>query len=417
MVEEYEFGEAARHHDHDAFLGVLAAVAHLVAFREAHRDAEGAAARDNRNLVERVRVLAQERHEGVARFVVGRVALLFVGHQERAALGTHAELVAGFLEVEHRDLLVVEPRGEEGRLVHEVLEVGTCESRRALRDGGYVHVLVERNLALLQVHLQNFFAALQVGQSHHDLAVEAARTQERLVEHVGAVGGCNQDDAFVCSEAVHLHEQLVQCLFAFIVPASEACATLAAHRVDFVDEQNARSVLLARFKKVAHAACTYAHEHLHEVGTRHAEERHSRFAGDGASEKRLAGTRRPDEQGSLRDASTEFVILFRGLEEFHEFLQVLLSLVATRHVVEGSLLLRVGAEDFRLALAETERVLAGATHLAARHDPEERDEEDDREECHDGVDPRCRFVDDLHLHALEHFPCGNLFVRNFEHVA
>ena len=143
--------------------GVFAAVAYLVAFGQAHRDTEGAPARDNRNLVERVRMLAQERHERVTRFVVGRVAFFFVGHEERSAFGTHAELVAGFLEVEHRDFLVVEARGEEGSLVHEVLEVCAGESRRAFRDGGNVHVLVERDLSLLQVHLQYFFAALHVG--------------------------------------------------------------------------------------------------------------------------------------------------------------------------------------------------------------------------------------------------------------
>ena len=194
-------------------------------------------------------MLAQKRHEGVACFVVGGVALFFVGHQERAALGTHAELVAGFFKVEHRDFLVVEPRGEEGCFVHQVLEVCTGKSRCSLRDGLHVHVVIERHLALFQVHLQDFFAALEVGESHHNLAVKAARAEQCLVEHVGAVGGGNQDDAFVRGKAVHFHEQLVQGLFAFVVTATETCATLATHGIDFVDEQNTRSVLLAGFKQ------------------------------------------------------------------------------------------------------------------------------------------------------------------------
>ena len=201
------------------------------------------------------------------------------------------------------------------------------------------------------------------------------------------------------------------------MPATEACATLATHCVDFVDEQNARGVFLAGFKEVAHAACAHAHEHFYKVRTGHTEERHSRFASDCACEERLAGTRRPDEQSPLRDSSTELIVFFRVLQELHEFLQVLLGLVATRHVVERGLLLRVVTDNLCLALAKAERVLAATAHLAARHYPEERDEDNDREERHDGVEPRGRFVDDLHLHALEHFPGGNLIVGNFEHVA
>ena len=267
------------------------------------------------------------------------------------------------------------------------------------------------------MHLQDFFASLEVGQSHHDLAVEASRTEQCLVKHVGAVCCRNQDDAFVCSEAVHFHEQLVQCLFAFVVPATEACATLATYGVDFVNKQYTRSVLLAGLEQVAHAACAHAHEHFHEVRTRHAEERHSRFASDCACEESLAGTRRPDEKCPLRDSSTERIVFFWVLQELHEFLQVLLGLVATRHVVERGLLLRVVTDNLCLALAKAERVFAATAHLAARHYPEERNEDNDREECHDGVYPRSRFVDDFHLHALEHFPCGNLLVRDFEHVA
>ena len=360
-------------------------------------------------------MLAQKRHEGVACFVVSRVALFLVGHQEGATFGAHAELVARFLEVEHRHFLVVEACGEECGFVHQVLEVGTGKSRRALRDGRNVYVLVQRNLSLFQVNFQNLFAALQVGQPDHDLPVETSRTQQSLVEHVGAVGGSNQDDAFVCGEAVHFHEQLVERLFAFVVPASEACATLATHGVNFVDEQNAGRVPLAGLEQVAHAACAHANEHLHEVGTRHAEERHAGFACDCTGKQSLAGARRPDKQCTLRDASTEFVVLFRVLQKFHEFLQILLGLVAAGDIAEHGLFLVV-VQLLHLALAETERVLATAAHLPARHDPEECDEEENGEECDQRVDPCCRFVDDLDLDALVGFPCRCHLVCDIEHV-
>ena len=199
----------------------------------------------------------------MACFVISGVALFFVGHEERAAFSTHAELVAGFFKVEHRHFLVVEPCGEERCFVHQVFEVCTGKSRSSLSDSLHVDIIAKRNLALLQVNLQNFFTALEVGEAHHNLAVKAARTEECLI--------------------------------------------------DFVDEQNARSVLLAGFKQVTHAGCTHANEHFHEVRTRHAKERHASFACNCAGEERLTRARRANEQSTLRDASTELVILLRVL--------------------------------------------------------------------------------------------------------
>ena len=157
------------------------------------------------------------------------------------------------------------------------------------------------------VHAQDLLAAAHVGQRHYDLAVEAARAQQRRIEHVGAVGGGDDDDAFVALEAVHLHQQLVERLLALVVAAAEARAAVAADGVDLVDEDDARRVLLRLLEHVAHARGADADEHLHEVGARDGEERHLRLAGDGPRQQRLAGARasRPSARpwGSCRRAS------------------------------------------------------------------------------------------------------------------
>ena len=235
------------------------------------------------------------------------------------------------------------------------------------------------------MNLQNFFTAPEVREAHHNLAVKAARAEESLVEHIRTVRGGNQNHAFVSGEAVHFHEQLVQSLFAFIVTATETSTTLTTHGIDFVDEQNTRSVLLAGFKQVTHAGCTHANEHFHEVRTRHAKERHSCFTCDSAGEERLTRTRRTNEECPLRDASTELVVLLRVLQKFNEFLQVLLGFVATGNIVERRLLLRV--QLAHLALAERERALTATAHLTAHHDVEERNQQNGREERHKRINP------------------------------
>ena len=299
--------------------------------------------------------------------MIGRDPLVLVAHDHAAPLGAEEHLVLGALEVGHRDLLALAPRGEERRLVHEVLEVGADEARRAAREHFELDVVGQRDAA--RVHLQDREAAAQIGSRHDDAAVEAPGPEQRRVEHVGPVGGRDHDHAFVALEAVHLDEELVQRLLALVVPAAEAGAAMAADRVDLVDEDDARRVLLALHEEVADPRGADADEHLHEVGAGDREERNAGLARDGAREERLARAGRPDEQHPLRDAAAEARELLRVLQERDDLFELVLRLLDARDVVEGDALL-VLVEETRARLAEAHRLAAACLHLSDEEDPE-----------------------------------------------
>ena len=191
-------------------------------------------------------------HHGVAGLVVGGQPLLVLGHDHRAPLGAHHHLVLGRLEVDHGHHALAGARGEQGRLVDDVGEVGAGEAGRAAGD--HLGVDVGADAHLLDVDVEDLLAAHHVGVRHHHLAVEAAGAQQRGVEHVGPVGGRDQDHALVGLEAVHLDQELVQRLLALVVAAAEAGAAMAADRVDLVDEHDAGRVLLRLLEHVADAA-------------------------------------------------------------------------------------------------------------------------------------------------------------------
>src|SRR5690606_32970676 len=98
--------------------------------------------------------------------------------------------------------------------------------------------------------------------------------------------------ALVAFEAVHLDQQLVQRLLALVVTAAEARAAMTADRVDFVDEDDTRRVLLRLVEHVADARGADADEHLYEIGARNREKRHLRLTRDRTREQRLAGAGR-----------------------------------------------------------------------------------------------------------------------------
>ena len=114
-------------------------------------------------------------------------------------------------------------------------------------------------------------------------------------------------------------------------------AALAADGVDLVDEHDGGRGRLGLLEEVAHAGRSHPHEHLHEVRAADLEERHAGLARHGASQERLAGPRRPEQEDAARDLGAHRLELGGILEEVLDLLQLLDGLVDARDVGEGGL--------------------------------------------------------------------------------
>ena len=142
------------------------------------------------------------------------------------------------------------------------------------------------------------------------------------------------DDHFVGLEAIHLAEDLIERLLAFVRTAADAGAAHAADGVDFVDEQQAGRVLLGRLEHVADATGADADEHLNEFRAADAVERHAGFAGDRTGQQRLARARRADQQHALGNLRAQSLKLLRAAQELDDLLQLALGVSHVGHVVE-----------------------------------------------------------------------------------
>ena len=138
--------------------------------------------------------------------------------------------------------------------------------------------------------MEDCFPPTHIRTVNHDLAVKTTRAQQCMIQDIRTVGSRNHDNSFVDAKAVHLHQQLVQGLFPFVMPAAQACATLTAHCIDFIDKHDAWRIFLGLIKQVADAGSTYAYEHFHKIGTGNGKERNTGFSGNSPGQQRFAGT-------------------------------------------------------------------------------------------------------------------------------
>ena len=165
---------AAEQHGH-VVDQLLAGLEVAVLLREVERVAQRAPARHDRDLVHAVDARQQLGAQRVARLVEGDDAALVVVERAARLHAGHDALERG-VEVGVRDELAVLAGREDRRLVAEVREVGAGEARRLAGDHREVDV-AERLAA--RVHLHDLLAAGHVGRRDEDLAVEAARAQQR----------------------------------------------------------------------------------------------------------------------------------------------------------------------------------------------------------------------------------------------
>src|SRR6267378_2453610 len=137
---------------------------------------------------------------------------------------------------------------------------------------------------------------------------------------------------------------------------------MAANRVNFVDEDDARRILLALFEKIAHAARAYAHKHFHKVRAGNRKERHVRLAGNRPRQQRLARSRRSDQQHAFRDTPAKLLEFLWILQELNDFLQLFLGFIRSCNILKCRLLLLRGKQP-RPRLPETQRLIAAGLHL------------------------------------------------------
>src|SRR5947207_1288011 len=165
---------------------------------------------------------------------------------------------------------------------------------------------------------------------------------------------------------------------------------MAADRVDFIDENNARRRFLALLEHVADSARADPDKHFHEIGAADGKEWNIGFTGDGAREQSFTGTRRADHQYALRNSAAEFLKFFRVAQKLNQLLDFVLGFFHAGDVLERDLVF-VTREHPRFRFAKIERAFAGHADLLAEKKIEQREQEENGTETQESLPERMRF--------------------------
>ncbi len=238
------------------------------------------------------------------------------------------------------------------------------------------------------MNLQNVQTALFVRHANLELAVKAARAAQCRVKDVRHVRRRNHDHAATRLQTVHERKQLRH-----HAPFDFAARLLALrrNRVNFVNENDGRSVLLGLLELLTQVFLGLAVILAHDFRTVNHDEVRIRLARHGARQQGLTGARRAVQQHSLRRLNAQTLenlrVLQRQLDHFADFLDFVLKaadvlvrdarngLFLNRHrlriqnnlgrISNNDRLLRVCLGNHKLQVAETKT--RAETHVFLHH--------------------------------------------------
>ena len=229
-------------------------------------------ARNDRDLLHRRRVRLQRRNQCMANLVDRHRPFFRVRKDRVLFLVARNDHFNALLQIRLRRKFAPIAHRAQRCLVDNIRQLRTTRTTR--HAGDLVEIHVACNLHLARMHLEDFFASLQIRQLHRHPTVKPSRTRQRRVQRFRTVRRRQNDHPAVVLETVHFCEQLVQRLLALIVAAKIARIALLADGVNLVDEDNARRLFLRLLKEIAHLRCTHADEHLDKFRAAHREKRH-----------------------------------------------------------------------------------------------------------------------------------------------
>ena len=290
-----------------------------------HGIAKGSAGTgDDGDLGDRCGIGLHSGHQSMADLMVGN-DLFFFFRQDRVLLLISGDNdFDGFFQIGLGHELTSVTDRAEGCFVDHVGKLGTGSTDSHTGDRTEINIVSHTNFA--GMYFQNIDTSLQIGQLDRDAAVKTAGTQKGRVQRIGTVGGSQDDNTFVGVKAIHLSQQLVQCLLPLVVAADAVdTVTFFTDGIDLIDEDDAGCLFIGLLEQIADLGSAHAHEHFNELGTRDREEGDVGLAGYRLGKQGFTGSRRAYQQRAFGNGSADSGIALRIVKIIDNFTQQFFS--------------------------------------------------------------------------------------------
>ena len=194
----------------------------------------------------------------------------------------------------------------------------------------------------LKMVLNYVVSILSVGKWHFYLEVESACSQQRWVYHFNAICWTYHQYLLVRTKTVHLRQQLIDgwIFLTRCAVTKHAHWLTITYCIDLINVNDRRSCLFCLVEQLLHPFWPHSYINLAELWRIAWKEGHPSLPSSCLGQSSFACTRWAVKNDTLSHSSSDAMILWRVVHKLYDFLQSLLRLLQTYHVLEFYRLLR-----------------------------------------------------------------------------
>ena len=256
------------------------------------------------------------------------------------------------------------------------------------------------HLDIFRMYLEDCLSALQIRQLHGNSSVESTGTQQCLIQCFGSVRCRQNNNTLSAVKAVHLRQQLVQCLLPLIVAAHAVAVTLFPDGINFINKYDTGCFFVCLLKKVAHLCRAHADKHFHKFRAGNGEEGNLCLTCNRLRQQCFPCSGRAYEQCALWHGCADFRIFLGIMQKIHNFAQCVLRFILPCNVLKGLARLRLHIY-LRIRFPEGHRI-ADAAHLAHGFFHHKLPQQEEYNKHHKRAEPGGNLP---RLHLSEGCPC------------
>src|SRR3989338_2967241 len=98
------------------------------------------------------------------------------------------------------------------------------------------------------MNLKNILTVIDIRQIHGDTSVKATGSQQCRIQYIGSVRSRNHNYVGIGIKAIQLHQNLIECLLAFVMRTTQSRPSLPTNSINFIDKNNSRSTSFGLFE-------------------------------------------------------------------------------------------------------------------------------------------------------------------------
>ena len=290
-----------------------------VFFRQQHGNPQSPTTWNYTHLVNGVNFLDAGCHKSMSNFMIGSGFLFFIAYKQTPAFSAHHYFIPGVFKILVANCFLILPCCPKCGFVDKICQVCPCKTGSPTSNCVKTYFLIQLNI--LAVSFKNVFPPLDIRRRNDHMPVKTSRTQQGRVKHIRTVCRRNHNNTFIDLKSVHFHKQLVKRLLPFIVTPSKSCAAAASHRINFVNEDDARGVFFPLHEHIPNSAGTNTYKHFYKIRPADTEKRYRRFPGNCLGKQSFSCTRLSHQQNTPWNFTAETLKFSGILEKIHNFLK------------------------------------------------------------------------------------------------